>query len=89
MPTQPKQGNQDQRQSQEQGGSGSRQDQSQRRNDDDRDPVEKELPPKGHERLPDDDQDRDSEGNKTQRKEKNNPGTERDPAGISPQDDLA
>jgi hypothetical protein len=87
MPTPDKQRDTQQRQSQEQRQSGTRQDQSQKQTDEER-TIADETPPKGSDpsevdRLLQEDVER------AKKQRENKPGTERDPAGISPQDDLA
>lgn len=78
-------------QSQSQDQSGNTQDQTQRKNDKDSMPIDREPGPLGKDRLPEADaaRDRGVEGSKPTRKPDDKTGTERDPARISPQDDLA
>jgi hypothetical protein len=92
MPTPDKERDQNQRQSQEQRQSGTRQDQSQKQDDKDRTSIEDENSPDGRDPSRDESKtdellQEDVERAKRQRDQK--PGTDRDPAGISPQDDLA
>lgn len=76
-----------QRQSQDQ--SGNEQEQTQRQNDKDPLPIDREPGPLGKDRPPEPDAERGVEGNKPPRRQDDKTGTVRDPARISPQDDLA